>query len=105
MGSIARYSCTPLPFFLIRRSHSIDFTRAQGIPTYKIGLGGVLTRGCMCVFSLAGVLLGVRGPGAGAGQPAGGCCPGVPSPLTPLLPPHHAPRLRGKCKQVCWALC
>ena len=27
-------------FFLIRRSHSISFTRAQGIPKYKIGLGG-----------------------------------------------------------------
>ena len=27
-------------FFLIRRSHSVSFTRAQGIPKYKIGLGG-----------------------------------------------------------------
>jgi hypothetical protein len=26
--------------FLIRRSHSVSFTRAQGIPKYKIGLGG-----------------------------------------------------------------
>ncbi len=25
--------------FLIRRSHSISFTRAQGIPKYKIGFG------------------------------------------------------------------
>ncbi len=30
-----------LRFFpLIHRSHSISFTRAQGIPRYKIGLGG-----------------------------------------------------------------
>ncbi len=28
-----------LHFFLIRRSHSISFTRAQGIPKYKTGLG------------------------------------------------------------------
>ncbi len=26
-------------FFLIRRSHSISFTRAQGTPKYKIGFG------------------------------------------------------------------
>jgi hypothetical protein len=26
-------------FFLIHRSHSISFTRAQGIPKYKIGFG------------------------------------------------------------------
>jgi hypothetical protein len=26
-------------FFLVRRSHSIIFTRAQGIPKYKIGFG------------------------------------------------------------------
>ena len=26
-------------FFLIHRSHSISFTRAQGIPRYKIGFG------------------------------------------------------------------
>jgi hypothetical protein len=26
-------------FFLTHRSHSISFTRAQGIPTYKIGFG------------------------------------------------------------------
>ncbi len=26
-------------FFLMHRSHSISFTRAQGIPKYKIGFG------------------------------------------------------------------
>jgi hypothetical protein len=26
-------------FFLIHRFHSISFTRAQGIPKYKIGFG------------------------------------------------------------------
>jgi hypothetical protein len=26
-------------FFLIHRSHSISFTRAQGIPKYKVGFG------------------------------------------------------------------
>jgi hypothetical protein len=26
-------------FFLMRRSHSIGFTKAQGIPKYKIGFG------------------------------------------------------------------
>jgi hypothetical protein len=29
----------PLLFFLIRSSHSISFTSAQGIPMYKIGFG------------------------------------------------------------------
>ena len=28
-----------MPFFLIHRSHSIKFTRAQGIPKYNIGFG------------------------------------------------------------------
>jgi hypothetical protein len=28
-----------VPFFLIHRLHSISFTRAQGIPKYKIGFG------------------------------------------------------------------
>ena len=49
----AAYTLPPLPhplapvpgssllhFFHMRRSHSISFTRAQGIPKYKIGLGG-----------------------------------------------------------------
>ncbi len=48
--------CGPAPlappqkrFCLILRSHSIRFTRAQGIPKCKIGLGGLVGRG----FSLA----------------------------------------------------
>ena len=35
--------CPPPPppplFFLVRRSHSMSFIRAQGVPKYKIGLG------------------------------------------------------------------
>jgi hypothetical protein len=39
-------------FSLIQRSHSISFTRAQGIPKYKIGFGripvsGWVTCGCL----------------------------------------------------------
>ena len=33
------YSIFACFFFLIHRSHSISFTRAQGIPKYKIGFG------------------------------------------------------------------
>jgi hypothetical protein len=37
----AKVPCRTLwgAFFIIRRSHSISFTRAQGIPKYKIGFG------------------------------------------------------------------
>ena len=35
----AGVAACPLFFFLIHRSHSISFTRAQGIPKYKIGFG------------------------------------------------------------------
>ncbi len=34
------HSLSGCKFSLIRRSHSISFTRAQGFPKYKIGLGG-----------------------------------------------------------------
>ncbi len=33
------FCCFFVVFFLIHRSHSISFTRAQGIPKYKIGFG------------------------------------------------------------------
>ena len=38
---VACFACLPAPAFfsLIHRSHSISFTRAQGIPKYKIGFG------------------------------------------------------------------
>ena len=35
-------------FFLIHRSHSISFTRAQGIPKYKIGFGREEDGSCCC---------------------------------------------------------
>ena len=48
-------------FFLIRRSHSVSFTRAQGIPKYKIGLGGENCKGrisrCWCVCGARSRLL------------------------------------------------
>jgi hypothetical protein len=37
--SSAQLCTLPFSFFHIRRSHSISFTRAQGIPKYKIGFG------------------------------------------------------------------
>jgi hypothetical protein len=41
-------------FFLIRRSHSISFTRARGIPKYKIGFGRGKgwDSGCVPLYSL-----------------------------------------------------
>ena len=39
VGTVAGYVSVCVFFFLIHRSHSISFTRAQGIPKYKIGFG------------------------------------------------------------------
>jgi hypothetical protein len=41
-GLLSLHHCI---FFLIHRSHSISFTRAQGIPKYKIGFGIVSKMG------------------------------------------------------------
>jgi hypothetical protein len=37
--TVCTFPCIFFFFFLIHRSHSISFTRAQGIPKYKIGFG------------------------------------------------------------------
>jgi hypothetical protein len=36
--------CSLFFFFLIRRPHSISFTRARGIPKHRIGFGRILPR-------------------------------------------------------------
>ena len=38
-GTVVSAAYRALFFFLIHRFHSISFTRAQGIPKYKIGFG------------------------------------------------------------------
>jgi hypothetical protein len=72
-------------FFRIHRSHSISFTRAQGIPKYKIGFGREKD-GRVCVGVSRVVVVGGGVGGGGGGGGGGGALP---------LPQHPCRRCRG----------